>query len=368
MNDDDERKKKVFEDLDATRRFAISDGDFVPISNDSPDEVNGMPLEAAFNILQSTHLDVAGHPLRGSSNFPDGHLFSPFKPRTWKFVSKDELFQHLAEKDRGAFEEVRRLDQERREKYARQSGEWFEAMGRYCVAFEQLCASLIRLVRQLMKRNGLRDRDVTDIVVADLVASQVVTLAQTLFNATEVDDVDRKIAEKIFARVGVCCTSRNEVIHAAWLPGGANAWSADDFSVARGLRYVKKPTDGSAVRQLLYGKTELEWLRQHCENTTVLVDDIKFSVMKKMPLSYWLVPVGKLIRRALLMSSDPNDLYIEDYPPVERYPPDNGATDCAIGKSSGERIIAARHEDVDDLHFELGIHDKMKQERKEKKK
>ncbi|MDC8013875.1 hypothetical protein [Tahibacter soli] len=340
-------------------RYAVCEGSVIEISAGTPEMIGTLTLQQLYNMLRAIHCDEHGRPLRGSEAFPDGHIFSPFRTPIWKIVRADELDAYLAENPAQKYREQRADDGRRVGRYESQSAVWFEALGRYLAAFEQMCASVVKLIRQLLRKGGVSSRGVEDILVADLAARDLVRLAKTLYNErADLDPNGRKISENIFRRAVICYESRNEIVHASWLPGGVFAFRHDDFSRARGLRYIKREKGGEAVRRLYYSAADLDFMRRQCVDTGILIDDLTAAVALDTKVSYWMGLEGGVIARALDFTRIGGGVLLERYAKVEERPPSSASTGAAEDDDVPEgspRAVASRVGSIDDLTYELGL-------------
>jgi len=328
--------------------YAVSEGDFYEVTSQAGPE-NYHSLRPMFNLTSTLETDDAGAQLRNTKLFPDGHMISPFRPRCWTLHTRDELRElNPTPEEQAAWKALHEADERRVKDYASQSAIWFEALGRYVASFENLIGTLSSLIRASLKKGGLKELHVREMVVADLAAQDILKSARMLFHTIEDLSVDEgKVADAIFARVQHCIEARNDVVHSSWRPGGFVPAVAEEFLGAQGEKFIKG-AKGSARRRFEYTNESLRWLQDRCDDARVLCTDLWHRVTNnRRPLTHFLaVGTDKAITRTLNFLWTKNSLVREEYMPSSRFPPTSG-----IAKSNKPQfdILSARYPTIDEL-------------------
>lgn len=276
-------------DLSKIKRFAVSDGRILPLLGSMPTGANKDSITNMFNICWNTGTDNNGAYDPDSERYPDGHLISPFRHRDWEIMSFEELAALRAdEKQKESWEALHRQDDDRRKEYREQSARWFEALGRFVAAFEAMVAESMTLVHLLLRKNGVGSRKARDLVIADLEAHAIQKLARSLFACTvNLGEKEGKIVDAIFKRVEDCITSRNDIVHSCWQPGGMAPAKSFSFASARGTKF-KKEKSGESRRRFDQDQASLTEQQSQCDAARFFLSDLCNRVTKDRPLNYFL--------------------------------------------------------------------------------
>lgn len=163
------------------------------------------------------------------------------------------------------------MDQELREKQARQTNEIYQEIGRFAVNFEHVSFAMQFGIRTLLQKSGLKNQQLANIMLADQTAYPLKTMLQVMVvEACNLDKPDLLIANKIFKRVSDLIETRNNVIHSTWFVG----WSGvedTDFSEVDGHK-LSKNKGGASVKGFAYKATDFRRLSDECELVTKMLN------------------------------------------------------------------------------------------------
>lgn len=142
-------------------------------------------------------------------------------------------------------------DDQRRLAWQTQTEAIYRAIGEFVVKFEIACFSISLCVQAILERSGLRNQQVTSILLAGITAEPLRALIESLSAETGwLTDEEREELKKLLSRFQKLTAERNDVIHGTWLIDFGNyATHQQNFSKAIGLKYHKNK-DGSATKLL----------------------------------------------------------------------------------------------------------------------
>ena len=138
----------------------------------------------------------------------------------------------------------------------------YEAYGRYAVQFEKACGSLEVLIDKILLKEGLKKKEMRDIILSGLTAEPLKSLAQSLIGELlKPRDEEAKIIKSIFSQFHDLATKRNEIIHARLA-----AWSishGDEYKEYMTGYKLHKNSGGVAIKQI---KHTCESLQENIED------------------------------------------------------------------------------------------------------
>lgn len=93
----------------------------------------------------------------------------------------------------------------------------YPTIGEFVVSFEAISHAIRMGIGTLLKKNGLRNHHLSDILVGDLTMQPLQATYRALLSATEqLDSIEVAILDDIFRRVCRLAEHRNRILHSAW--------------------------------------------------------------------------------------------------------------------------------------------------------
>ena len=149
--------------------------------------------------------------------------------------------------------------------------EIYEHIGRFCVDFEQYCRSMEACIRTILHSKGLTDESIQAILLSGHTAEPLRSLLQKLIGEMLVNEDNKKLYSKAFARLQSIINERNDLIHAKWFMYGdldKVSNKADFLAVGEKLHANK---DGADIKDFTLEKSKLDALIQECRDAGIIV-------------------------------------------------------------------------------------------------
>ena len=139
------------------------------------------------------------------------------------------------------------MDEETQHKFDEQTEDLYAALGRFAVEFEHVCNYLRVIIMTILNKEGLKNEQVMQILLADLTAEPLRSLVVSLIPQThKLSQTDKKIVSRILKNVQDLTKNRNDVLHGTWFIGWASVGETE-FKNAPGLKF-KKDKSGAATK------------------------------------------------------------------------------------------------------------------------
>ncbi len=326
--------------------IAFSEGETVPFKAPQYPGAAGMGLGELYSVTRNVDCDEVGQFARHAPHFPDGHVVSPFRTRAWSIFSGEEVLAlpQVTEEQRAEWRRLHEEDIRREQEYRDQTKIWFEAMGRYVVAFETTCNQLVSVHRAILRHGGVEPNDIEGRLASVRGVFEHLKEIKSGYRKTiKLTTKEQSLANDIFARVEKCLKARNKVIHSTWLPGGINPAYRSTFHLAQGSQGER-----------LFDASTLDWHRERCVDAVVLLGDLinRFEHPRPFDAFMELKSDGTLERR-LDYTFTRGKIVPELYAPAVSDEPtqrfDVFAGQTAVGEGLAVRLYSMR--DFEDLLF-----------------
>lgn len=141
-------------------------------------------------------------------------------------------------------------EEERKARWRDETNQLYQAIGEFVVKFEHVTLALTLIAKAILERTGLRDEQVSSIILAGMTAEPLRSLVEALASQTgylRSDDMEH--FRSVLKRFQSLTSERNDVVHGAWLVEWFNyASHQDEFEIAKGFK-LHKNKDGVATKE-----------------------------------------------------------------------------------------------------------------------
>ena len=96
--------------------------------------------------------------------------------------------------------------------------EFFQFVGQFSVEFEQVCCKMEECAMDILEREGLRNRSIRKILLANQTAEPLRSLLQALLAEFFDQEGFQVVLKKVFQEMQDLTAIRNEIIHTKWCP------------------------------------------------------------------------------------------------------------------------------------------------------
>lgn len=142
---------------------------------------------------------------------------------------------------RYALGELLMNEAERFEIWKQQTEEIYRGIGEFVVKFEVVCFSMSLCVQAMLERSGLKNQQISQVLLAGLTAEPLRTLFGALAAETNwLSEEERDKLKSILSGFQRLTEKRNDIVHGTWLLDFGNyASHQSDFGKAIGFKYHK---------------------------------------------------------------------------------------------------------------------------------
>lgn len=153
---------------------------------------------------------------------------------------------------------------DRQEKFEKQTGELYQAIGKCAVKFEHVTFTLQQAITFLLHKGGLQNQRLTHVLLADLTASPLKSIFQAMIpESYPLSGEEQTICDKIFVRTQKLIERRNEIIHSTWFVGWASPTDTD-FSEVAGTKQARGKR-GADYKNFNHTAMTFEVFARECE-------------------------------------------------------------------------------------------------------
>ena len=140
-------------------------------------------------------------------------------------------------------------EEQRKELWQAQTSELYRSIGEFVVKFERVCYSMTMGIMAILERSGLKDQQISNVLLAGLTADPIKALFESLAAQTAwLKPDERESLKALLSRFQKLTSERNDVVHGTWLIDFHNyASHTKDFSTAFGLK-LHKNKEGVATK------------------------------------------------------------------------------------------------------------------------
>lgn len=153
--------------------------------------------------------------------------------------------------------------------------EFFQFVGQFAVEFELVCREMEECAMDLLEREGLRNRSIRKILLANQTAEPLRNLLQALLAEFFDQERFRVVIKKIFQEMQDLIAIRNEIIHAKWcLPLDDPDWGGGENHVIGQKLKTSKSGESSVYPQ--FTKADFEKKIETCLRLQKIFSSLRF--------------------------------------------------------------------------------------------
>ena len=151
-----------------------------------------------------------------------------------------------------------------------QTSELYANIGEFVVKFEHVCNAMRTAITFMLHNQGLKNQQVTSILLAGYTAESLRTLFESLIGELiKTNDIEKKIIKNIFSRIKELTEKRNDVVHSTWYIGWGNEHT-QDFSEAPGHK-LHRNKKGVSLKIFRYKAEDFSKLAEKADKLSSLV-------------------------------------------------------------------------------------------------
>jgi hypothetical protein len=158
----------------------------------------------------------------------------------------------------------------REEKYREQTQDWYAALGRFIIKFEDVRDKMETAIIMILDHDGLRTQILAHALLADLTAYPLLQRFWSIVAELRKDDPDDlQILRDVSRRVQELIERRNDVLHRKWFIGYASP-EQEDFSNVSSWKF-KTTSRGTEFKPLEYTAADLSALAEQADELAKMI-------------------------------------------------------------------------------------------------
>lgn len=155
-------------------------------------------------------------------------------------------------------------EEQRQAKLKEQSNAIYCAYGEFAVNFEHVCGAIHTAITFILNQEGLRNQQVSNILLAGLTAEPLRVIFSSLLAETQKFNAEeKKIVDSVVKRFQLLTEKRNDIIHGTWFVGWASPTDTD-FSKVSGFKHHRS-NKGASAKSFGFGVEEFESLTREAK-------------------------------------------------------------------------------------------------------
>lgn len=164
----------------------------------------------------------------------------------------------------------------RDEKHREQVEAFLLALGRFVLAFERVCAAMRNLVMLVLRKGGLTNQPMAQVIISKPQAKELRELLAALFlELTHLDEDDRMVINKLINSIDKLTTERNRLVHSDWHFG---VEAAETKLTAASFRFRATPSLGASFEEQWQCASEIEQWTLKAKECQVLLQRVSYCV------------------------------------------------------------------------------------------
>lgn len=138
-------------------------------------------------------------------------------------------------------------EEERQERWKKDTDELYCSIGEFVVKFELVSHQIQIGITSLLGLAGIRNQKISQLMLAGLTAEPLRSLYESLIAETQtINDIERKMIKDALNRFQTLIQERNDIVHSTWFIGWGNERSIN-FSEVSGMKFHKNKS-GAAIK------------------------------------------------------------------------------------------------------------------------
>lgn len=155
-------------------------------------------------------------------------------------------------------------EEELQQKRKEQTNALYCAYGQFAVEFEHVCHAVHTAMIFMLHREGLRNQQVANVLLAGLTAEPLKNIFAALVAETqELRPQDKQLIDGVLKRFKLLIEQRNDIIHGTWFIGLASS-DTTDFSNAMVFKHHRS-NKGASAKSFDYDVDKLQSLTREAE-------------------------------------------------------------------------------------------------------
>ena len=155
----------------------------------------------------------------------------------------------------------------------------YNAIGRFAVAFEKVTDEIRFCIVDALESNGLSNREMGEVMLADLTADPLRRLLGAAFYIQWPEDVDsQRRVSRLLNRIQELTSDRNTILHGRWDIG--DPFWTDDTSIAEGLKLRSSEKRGLVREWMDYKPDDFNKHTNEAEEIVGLLRILRFSALR----------------------------------------------------------------------------------------
>jgi len=164
----------------------------------------------------------------------------------------------------------------RDQKHRAQAETFLLALGRFVLAFERVCAAMRILVMLVLRKGGLANQPMAQVIISKPQAKELRDLlGALLLELRDLDEDDRTAITELIRRVEKLTEERNRLVHSDWHLG---VEPAETELTAASYRFKATPSRGACFEELCRCASEIEQQTLEAKSCQVLLQRVSYCV------------------------------------------------------------------------------------------
>ena len=165
------------------------------------------------------------------------------------------------------------------QKHQDQAEEFILELGKFVLAFEQVCDIMRYNIMFILRSQGLTNQGMEQVVIGDKAAAELQTLLGALFCEIPTQDEDDKESVKnLLKRIKDISQERNILLHCSWNLGDK---AADAELYAATVRYRTKQNSGADAEIHGYSASYVQKKRHELKKIQILLARLQCCITQK---------------------------------------------------------------------------------------
>jgi len=162
------------------------------------------------------------------------------------------------------------------EKHREQAEGFLLSLGKFVLAFEQVCTAMRHLVMFILRNQGLKNAGMEQVIIGNRRAAELRELLGALYaELSGQDEDDRKVVQDLLQSIETVTSKRNILVHGDWHLGRE---AAEGEFMTGSLRFRAKRNDGAIIEQHVASSSYVDDLTQQAETCQILLQRLQYCI------------------------------------------------------------------------------------------